>query len=208
MFNLKNVQLSFSEKPLFSSFNLSIKRGEIRLLQAESGAGKTSLLRWIAGIPDTGLMAKGAIFLNGKDITYVPAEKRKIGILFSEPLLFPHLSIAENLGVGLASSVRGKQRKEIIKNSLNKAGLCDLTTQDPLSLSTGQQARVGLLRALLSEPELLLLDEPFSSLDEDVRESMITYVLSEIKRLNIPVLIVSHDPRDHLLSSNPVTRFT
>ena len=206
MFTAQNVQLSFSNTTLFAPFSLIIQKGEICLLQSESGTGKTSLLRWIAGISDKQMHAEGKIFLNGTDITEFPAEQRRIGILFSEALLFPHLTVAENIGIGVASFISGKERKELIKKSLINAGLPGIEKQDPLTLSTGQQARVALLRTVLSEPALLLLDEPFSNLDNDIRKTLIKYVLREIKRLNIPALIVSHDPRDRILSTNqPVT---
>lgn len=206
MFTAQNVQLSFSNTPLFAPFNLTIQKGEICLLQSESGTGKTSLLRWIAGISDKQMHAEGKIFLNGTEITEFPAEQRRIGILFSEALLFPHLTVAENIGIGVASSIRGKKRRDLITNSLIKAGLAGIEKQDPLTLSTGQQARIALLRTLLSEPALLLLDEPFSNLDKDIRKTLVSYVLTEIKRLNIPALMVSHDPRDAILSTNqPIT---
>ena len=206
MFIAQDVQLSFSNKPLFAPFNLTIEKGEICLLQSESGSGKTSLLRWIAGISDKQMHAEGKIFLNGVDITELPAEQRRVGILFSEALLFPHLNVAENIGIGVASFISGKGRKELIKNTLIKAGLPGIEKKDPLTLSTGQQARVALLRTVLSKPALLLLDEPFSNLDENVRKTLVSYVQAEIKRLDIPALMVSHDPRDTILSTNqPVT---
>ena len=206
MFRVKDVILSFLGEPLFNPFNLTIQNGDICLLQANSGAGKTSLLRWIAGIPSSDILSGGSIFLNGKEITKLPAEKRQIGILFSEPMLFPHLSVEENIGIGISSSIRGTKRKELIQNSLARAGLCGMERRDPLSLSTGQQTRVSLIRTVLSKPALLLLDEPFSNLDEDIRTIILSYVLDEIKMLNIPILMVSHDPRDNELSTyQPVT---
>ena len=206
MFVAQNVKLSFSNIPLFAPLNFTIQKGEICLLQSDSGTGKTSLLRWIAGISDKKMYADGKIFLNGKDITSIPAEKRKIGILFSEALLFPHLSVAQNIGFGITSSLTSKERTKLIKSSLAKAGLPRIEKRDPLTLSTGQQARVALLRTLLSEPSLLLLDEPFSNLDKDIRRILVSYVQEEIKRLNIPALMVSHDPRDKAISKNkPIT---
>ena len=147
----------------------------------KSGTGKTSFLKWIAGIPDAEMVSEGRIFLNEKDISFLPAEKRQIGILFSEPLLFPHLTVAENVGIGITSSLRGKKRKNLIEKSLIRAKLPGIEKKDPLTLSSGQQARIALIRTLLSEPSLLLLDEPFSNLDNDIRESIVIYVLEEIK---------------------------
>ena len=208
MFRVKDVILSFSGKPLFDPFNLTIQNGDICLLQANSGAGKTSLLRWIAGIPNSDMLSEGSVFLNGREITKLPAEKRQIGILFSEPMLFPHLNVEENIGIGISSSIRGNKRKELIQNSLVRAGLSGMERREPLSLSTGQQTRVSLIRTVLSKPDLLLLDEPFSNLDEDIRTIILSYVLDEIKMLNIPILMVSHDPRDNELSTYPPVTFT
>ena len=208
MLRVKDVNLSFSGKQLFDPFNLIIQNGEICLLHANSGAGKTSLLRWIAGISNAHMVSQGRIFLHGNEITAWPAEKRDIGILFSEPLLFPHLTVEENIGIGIASSIPRKKRKELISNSLANARLGGMEKHDPLSLSTGQQSRISLIRTILSKPNLLLLDEPFSNLDNDIREDMINYVTDEIKTLNIPVLLVSHDPRDHELSTNRPVTFT
>ena len=112
MFKAQNVRLSFSGKPLFHPFNLTIENGEICLLQSKSGTGKTSFLKWIAGIPDAEMVSEGRVFLNEKDISFLPAQKRRIGILFSEPLLFPHLTVAENIGIGITSSLQGKKKKE------------------------------------------------------------------------------------------------
>lgn len=208
MFIAQDLKISFSNTPLFAPLNFTIQKGEICLLQSDSGTGKTSLLRWIAGISDKNMHADGKIFLNGKDITSIPAEKRKIGILFSEALMFPHLTVGQNIGFGVISSINGKNRTELIKKSLVRAGLPGIEKQDPLTLSTGQQARVALLRTLLSEPELLLLDEPFSNLDRDIRKILISYVQEEIKRLNIPALMVSHDPRDKKISKKKPIKFS
>ena len=122
-------------------------------------------------------------------------------------MLFPHLTVAENVGIGITSSLQGKKRKNLIEKSLIRAKLLGMEKKDPLTLSSGQRARIALIRTLLSEPSLLLLDEPFSNLDNDIRESMVIYVLEEIKNLNIPVLIVSHDPRDRELSNNKPVSF-
>ena len=125
----------------------------------------------------------------------------------TEPFLYPHLNVAVNDVLGITSSLQGKKRKSLIEKSLIRAKLPGIEKKDPLTLSSGQQARIALIRTLLSKPSLLLLDEPFSNLDNDIRESMVTYVLEEIKNLNIPVLIVSHDPRDRELSNNKPVSF-
>ncbi len=153
MFTAQNVQLSFSNTPLFAPFNLTIQKGEICLLQSESGTGKTSLLRWIAGISDKQMHAEGKIFLNGTEITEFPAEQRRIGILFSEALLFPHLTVAENIGIGVASSISGKKRRELITNSLIKAGLAGIEKKIRLRFQQGSKQELPCLEPCsLSQP--------------------------------------------------------
>jgi len=196
MLILKNAALAFGQAPLFSPLNLEIASGEICVLSAPSGAGKSTLLRWIAGIPTTGLEAEGHIWLGGRQIDKLPAERRRVGLMFQQPLLFPHLSVGDNLGFGLPASVRGEARKSRIEEALHIAGLGGMGTRDPETLSGGQQARIALLRTLLAEPEALLLDEPFSSLDDARRTDIARLVKSEAERRNLPVLLVSHDPRD------------
>jgi putative thiamine transport system ATP-binding protein len=196
MLILKNAALNFGQAPLFSPLNLEIDGGEICVLSAPSGAGKSTLLRWIAGIPTEGLEAEGHIWLKGRQIDSLPAEKRRVGLMFQQPLLFPHLSVGDNLGFGVPASVRGQARKSRIEDALHIAGLEGMGARDPETLSGGQQARIALLRTLLAEPEALLLDEPFSSLDDARRTDIAQLVKSEAERLKLPVLLVSHDPRD------------
>ena len=163
MLILKDTALTFHKEPLFAPLNLEINGGEICVLSAPSGAGKSTLLRWIAGIATDGLQASGYIWLNQRQIDRLPAERRRIGLMFQQPLLFPHLNVADNLGFGLPASVKGEVRKEQIENALATGGLEGMGMRDPETLSGGQQARIALLRTLLAQPEALLLDEPFST---------------------------------------------
>ena len=206
MLILKDNALSFHKEPLFAPLNLEINGGEICVLSAPSGAGKSTLLRWIAGIATDGLQASGYIWLKQRQIDRLPAERRRIGLMFQQPLLFPHLNVADNLGFGLPASVKGEVRKEQIENALATAGLEGMGMRDPETLSGGQQARIALLRTLLAQPEALLLDEPFSSLDDSRRTQIVSLVQSEAKRLNLPVLLVSHDPRDVDAATNNVVQ--
>jgi putative thiamine transport system ATP-binding protein len=124
--------------------------------------------------------------------------------MFQQPLLFPHLSVADNLGFGLPACVKGESRKAQIEEALAIAGLEGMGGRDPETLSGGQQARIALLRTLLAKPEALLLDEPFSSLDDSRRTQIVSLVQREAQRLNLPVLLVSHDPRDVDAATNSV----
>lgn len=206
MLILKDIALSFQNTPLFAPLTLEIGGGDICVLSAPSGAGKSTLLRWVAGIPTEGLKAQGCILLNGQKIDALPAERRRIGLMFQQPLLFPHLSVADNLGFGLPAAIKGETRKAQIEEALAVAGLEGMGGRDPETLSGGQQARIALLRTLLAKPEALLLDEPFSSLDDNRRTQIVGLVQREAQRLNLPVLLVSHDPRDVDAATNNVVQ--
>ena len=203
-FSLSEADASTAVAPLFAPLSLSVAAGDICLISAPSGAGKTTLLRWIAGMPINGLQATGHISLFGKDVTALPAENRRIGMLFQTPLLFPHLNIADNISFGLSREHRGASRRTMIEEALKAAGLAGFGPRDPATLSGGQQSRVALLRTLLAAPEALLLDEPFASLDDNARAKNIALLRAETKTRGVPVLLVSHDPRDAALADMPV----
>jgi len=203
MLELEDITLGFGQTPLFCGLCVAVKPGEICLLSAPSGAGKSSLLRWVAGLDTPGLNASGVVRLNGRRLDGQPAEARRVGLLFQTPLLFPHLNVADNLGFGLATQIRGTARRQKIEAALGRAGLEGMGRRDPNTLSGGQQARLALLRSLLAEPKALLLDEPFSSLDGDRREEMVALVRTEARSGGLPVLLVSHDPRDEAIADTP-----
>ena len=206
MLELCDIELGFDTGALFSGLNLTIAPGEICLLSAPSGAGKSSLLRWMAGLETPGLHASGQVKLGGHILSDLPAERRQLGLLFQTPQLFPHLTVADNLGFGLVPSVTGAARTNAITDALDKAGLAGMGLRDPHTLSGGQQARLALLRTLLAQPQALLLDEPFSSLDGVRREKMVKLVREEAVERRLPVLLVSHDPRDEALTDKPPYR--
>ena len=190
---IENAALGFGDKLLFKPLSLTIAAGEVALLMAPSGAGKSTLLSWICGMPDPQLKAEGSIVLNGKTLNHLPPETRRIGIMFQDPLMFPHLTVAGNLAFGMKPS---HDRKERIDHELERIGLAGMGDRDPLTLSGGQKARLALMRCLMAEPDALLLDEPFSGLDDDTRAMFSALVHQEISSRNLPVLMVSHDPRD------------
>lgn len=190
---IENAALGFGDTLLFQPLSLKIDKGEVALLMAPSGAGKSTLLSWICGMPDPDLKASGSITLNGRMLNGLPPEARRIGIMFQDPLMFPHLTVAGNLAFGMKP---GGNRKEIIDHQLERIGLAGMGDRDPLTLSGGQKARLALMRCLMAEPDALLLDEPFSGLDDDTRDMFSALVHQEISSRNLPVLMVSHDPRD------------
>lgn len=171
--------------------------GKVLTVMGPSGSGKSTLLSFVIGTLDPGFEAQGTVLLNGTDITVLPPEQRGVGILFQDELLFPHLSVGENLAFGLRASVRGrKARKAKIEAALDQIGLPGFASRDPETLSGGQKARVALMRMLLSGPKALLLDEPFSRLDTERRGQIRELVFAQAKAQGLPVLLVTHDAAD------------
>jgi putative thiamine transport system ATP-binding protein len=157
-----------------------------------SGAGKSSLLAWLTGVLPAGLAGEGDVLLDGSSVLSLPAHRRRLGILFQDDLLFPHMSVGENLAFGLPPSA--SDRRARIDRALAEVELTGFADRDPATLSGGERARVALLRILLSEPKALLLDEPFSKLDVALRDRFRSLVFQFATHL--PVLLVSHDPQD------------
>ncbi len=174
-------------------------------LMGPSGSGKSTLLNSLCGTLDPIFRAAGRVFLGEREIGNLPPERRRIGILFQDDLLFPHLSVGENLAFGLTRSVRGRaERAGRIEAALGEAGLAGFAKRDPATLSGGQPARVALLRLLLAEPEALLLDEPFNKLDAALRADFRRFVLAHAAAAGLPVLMVTHDLVDAEAANGPV----
>jgi putative thiamine transport system ATP-binding protein len=179
------------------ALDAAIAPGETLTVMGPSGIGKSTLLAFVAGFLGTDFRAAGRIVLNGRDVTHLPPEQRRIGLLFQDALLLPHLSVGGNLLLGLSREVKGgAARREAIEATLGDVGLAGFADRDPATLSGGQATRVALMRTLLSRPEALILDEPFSRLDATLREQVRTLVLSESRKRALPVLLVTHDPAD------------
>ena len=206
MLSIRNASMGFDQGPLFDPVSLDVPPGEIMLLSAPSGVGKSTLLHWICGASPAGLVAEGEISLNGRDLVGLPAEERGIGIIFQDALLFPHLTVWENLAFGMATGGGRAERKRQVLEALDEVGLAGTGDRDPLSLSGGQKARVSLLRSLLANPDALLLDEPFSGLDGTTRDAFADLVLERIRSRGLPAILVSHDPRDEAWATLPVVR--
>jgi putative thiamine transport system ATP-binding protein len=184
------------QPPLFAPLSLQIMAGEVVTVMGPSGVGKSTLLDAIGGHLAHDFHTSGSVVLNGRDVTNLPAEARRIGILFQDALMFPHLSVGDNLAFGLAASVKGAARRAAVEAALNQAGLSGFYHRNPASLSGGQRARAALMRALLAEPLALLLDEPFSKLDTGLRAEMRSFVFDHIRARAIPALLVTHDIGD------------
>ena len=179
------------------ALDAAIAPGETLTVMGPSGIGKSTLLAFVAGFLGADFRAAGRIVLNGRDVTRLPPEQRRIGLLFQDALLLPHLSVGGNLLLGLNREVKGRgARREAIEAALAEVGLAGFADRDPATLSGGQATRVALMRTLLSRPEALILDEPFSRLDASLREQVRTLVFAESRKRALPVLLVTHDPAD------------
>jgi len=192
---LENVEITLGGKPLIA-LSETVERGAVLTLMGPSGAGKSSLLSFINGSLDPHFERSGRVELHGRDITHLPPHERRVGILFQDPLLFPHMSVAENLLFAVPSAEPPASRKELVSSALNTAGLGGFEDRDPATLSGGQAARVALMRVLLSSPDALLLDEPFSKLDAARRDQLREFVFAEAGRRMLPVVMVTHDEAD------------
>ncbi len=196
-FELDKVWLALDGDVLVAPFSLSIDPGEIVTVMGASGCGKSSLLAYICGFLDPAFTAGGNITLDNSDVTHLPPEKRCFGILFQDDLLFPHMSVGENLAFGLVASVHEqRERRQTVEDALNSAQLEGFADRDPATLSGGQRARVALLRTLLARPRALLLDEPFSKLDARLKNRFRTQVFEHARAKSLPTLLVTHDPAD------------
>ena len=193
---LENLHIQKQGTSLFDPVNLVIAPGEIATLMGPSGCGKSTLLSAVSGSLDPVFTLTGKIRLNGREITSLPMEDRNIGILFQEDLLFPHMDIGSNLAFALRENIPGPERRALVGRALESAGLEGFEKRDPSSLSGGQKARVSLLRSLLARPGALLMDEPFSRLDQTLKAVIRAFVFSRIREMNIPALLVTHDPAD------------
>ena len=211
MLELKNITLKWNsptEKTLIKNLSVKIENSEILCVFGESGVGKSSLINVISGVNEENLNIEGEIKLNGIKLNNIATEKRKIGLLLQDGTLFPHLTVEQNLLFGMNKSLNKKEKKSLILNYLDKANMSGFQDRYPNTLSGGQKARIACLRAILSEPNALLLDEPFSSLDPSQRNSFREFVVKQVKRANIPCLLVTHDEGDKVISDKTPLNLT
>ncbi|CAM3529077.1 ABC transporter ATP-binding protein [Deinococcus frigens] len=176
--------------------DLDLVSGERFVLLGASGSGKSTLLRVIAGLEEA---QSGDVQVDGKSILSVPAEKREIGLVFQQPLLFPHLNVERNLSFGL--NLRGASAREVaprVEKMLSQTGLGGFGKRLPHQLSGGQEQRVALARALMTDPKVLLLDEPFSALDAPLRREMRRWVVELQRQAGTTLLLVTHDQEEAL----------
>lgn len=204
---LSAVEIKLGQTVLVPRLDLEVPPGEIVTVMGASGAGKSTLLAFIAGFLDPAFSVQGRVLLGDHDISALPAEQRRVGLLFQDDLLFPHLSVGENLAFGLTAAVRGRTARQArIEAALDQAGLAGMAPRDPGTLSGGQRARVALMRTLLAEPRALLLDEPFNRLDAALRQDFAAFVFDHARTQSLPTLLVTHDIADAEASSGRIVR--
>lgn len=194
--NLDGIRLSLSGRPLFAAVTLAVAPGEIGTVMGPSGCGKSSLLAYAAGLLDPAFAAEGRVRLDDADVTAVAAEKRRMGLLYQDPVLFPHMTVAQNLAFALPRGLSRGERRAQVAQALEEAELEGLGDRDPNTLSGGQAMRASLMRTLLSHPRALLLDEPFARLDAPLRSRLRHTVFAAAARRRLPTLLVTHDPAD------------
>jgi len=202
--SLRDVTLRVADKYLLGPLSLDVAPGAVATIMGPSGSGKSSLLAYLCGTLDPAFAASGQATLDGVALAGLAPEKRRIGILFQDDLLFPHLSVAGNLAFAIPATA--PSRKSRIEAALVEAELDGFGERDPATLSGGQRARVSLMRALLAEPRAILLDEPFSKLDAGLRGKMREFVFAHIRARQIPCLMVTHDEADAAAAGGYIMR--
>ncbi|MDR7125428.1 ATP-binding cassette domain-containing protein [Pseudotabrizicola sp. 4114] len=179
------------------ALDVTIAPGEVLTIMGPSGSGKSTALAAMMGTLAPAFRTTGRVILAGRDITTLPPHLRRVGLLFQDDVLFPHLSVGANLAFALPPAVKGRSaRRAQVDAALDQAGLSGFAARDPATLSGGQRARVALMRTLLARPCALLLDEPFSRLDAGLRAQIRSFVLSRIRQEGLPAVLVTHDPED------------
>lgn len=193
LLQIQHVDKCFAKEQVIYDISMTLNKGEIGCLLGPSGCGKTTLLRTIAGFEtiNKGKIIIGDITVSTRNIT-LPPENRNIGMVFQDYALFPHLTVEENIAFGL-KKITSRQRRGKVKQMLELVGLERESKAYPHELSGGQQQRVALARALAPEPELLLMDEPFSNLDVSLREKLTVEVRDILKSSGITALMVTHN---------------
>ena len=199
---LVNLNKSFNNKAVLDNINLEVKEGEIISLLGPSGCGKSTTLKIIAGILD---FDKGDLLFNDKSIKNTTTKNRNVGIVFQEYLLFPHMTVYENIEFGLKmKKVRKGDRDKKVKELIELVKLKDYDNKYPSELSGGQKQRVAIARTLAVNPQVLLLDEPFSNLDINLRQEMREFVSTLQKELKVTTILVTHDKEEALMMSDKI----
>lgn len=198
MIELNNVIYRYQTEQMV--FNFSVKKGETITILGPSGAGKSTLLSLIAGFIAP---LSGQIYLNGHDATQIPPAKRPVSMLFQDNNLFLHLTVAQNLALGLTPSMKLNAEQQLqLQHIAQRIGLSDYLSSYPHQLSGGQKQRVAIVRCLMMHRPILLLDEPFSSLDPKLKQAMFTLLFEIQQEYQLTILMVTHQIEDIKTNEN------
>jgi ABC-type Fe3+/spermidine/putrescine transport system ATPase subunit len=194
MLELRDIRKQWDHRPLLDSVSLSVAAGETVALLGASGSGKSTLLKIVAGLDQP---ESGSVWFDGVDITRLPPERRGFALMFQDFALFPHLNVLDNVAFGLVEQgVRRVAAREQAREMLQRFGLGDRGTERVWTLSGGEQQRVALARALITQPRALLLDEPFSALDANLREQLRSEFRDRISEAGMTAILVTHDEQE------------
>ncbi|HEX8739240.1 MAG TPA: ATP-binding cassette domain-containing protein [Casimicrobiaceae bacterium] len=194
---LTHVRIHAGAQTLIDSLDVTVDPGECVTVLGPPGSGKSVLLAWIAGTLDPGLRARGRASIDGENILAVAPARRGVGLMFQDDLLFPQLSVAGNLMFALVPTVRGRaSRAAAVERALREIGLDGCANLHPSALSDGERARVSLMRMLLAQPRILLLDEPFRRFDVPTADEMRRFTFAHVRRRGIPTLLATRERAD------------
>ena len=194
MLELRDIAKQWDHRPLLVGVSLRVAAGETVALLGASGSGKSTLLKIAAGLEAP---ERGSVWFDGVDITALPPERRRFALMFQDFALFPHLNVQDNVAFGLVEQgVRKAEARERARAMLQRFGLGDHATARVWTLSGGEQQRVALARALITQPRVLLLDEPFSALDADLREQLRAEFRERITEAGMTAILVTHDEQE------------
>ncbi|MYL51277.1 ATP-binding cassette domain-containing protein [Halobacillus litoralis] len=199
---MKNITKTFNQDTILNDLTFHLEKGEIMSIVGPSGSGKTTLLRILAGLEKP---TEGEIIMNGKEITKQKANRRSISLVFQQPLLFPHMTVKENIDYG--AKVSKKYKAEKIESLLEATGMARFRDHYPSEISGGQQQRTALARAMATEPEVILFDEPFSSLDPSLRQDLRYWVRDFLASRETTAVFVTHDMEEAMIMGDQIAVF-
>lgn len=205
MLKIENLSFSYNkETPVIENFNLTLNTGEVIAIKGPSGCGKSTVLRLIAGLEK---IQQGNIYIDNKLINDVPTHKRNVGFVFQSLAVFPHLTVFDNIAFGLTNHTK-KEKKMLVFEIAKKVEVLEILDRYPHEISGGQKQRVAIARSLIVKPDILLLDEPFTALDEDLKQSVRNDVKRILETFKITTILVTHDSNDAIGLNAKIIHFS